>query len=76
MYFNLQALLFVKRTSSISWLIEAAGLVVKGNVVAGPTRKVIADTIAIERTIYGSPQMIGDAFIALAMLGFRVAVRN
>jgi hypothetical protein len=55
LYFNLQALLFVKRTSRISWSIEAAGLVVKGNAVAGPTRKVIADTITIERTIYGSP---------------------
>jgi hypothetical protein len=64
------------RTSSISWLIEAAGLAAKGNAVAGPTSKVIADTITIERTIYGSSQMIGDAFIALAMLGFRVAVRN
>jgi L-amino acid N-acyltransferase YncA len=76
LYFNLQALLFVKRTSSISSLIEAAGLSVKGNAVAGPTRKVTADTITIERTIYGSPQMTGDALMALAMLGFRVAVRN
>jgi hypothetical protein len=74
LYFNLQAFLFVKRTSSISSLIEAAGLVVKGNAVAEPTRKVVADTITIERTIYGSPQMTGEALIALAMLGFRVGI--
>jgi hypothetical protein len=54
-------LLFVKRTSSISSLIEAAGLVVRGNAVAGLLRRVITDKIMIERTIYGSPHMTGDA---------------
>jgi len=61
LYFNLQALLFVKWTSSISPLVEAAGLVPKGNAVAGLASKVIADRITIERTIYGSPHVTGDA---------------
>ena len=61
LYFDLQALLFVKWTSSISPLVEAAGLVLKGNASAGLTRKVVTDKITIERTIYGSPHMTGDA---------------
>lgn len=61
LYFNLQALLFVKWTLSISPLVEAAGLVPEGNAVAGLTRKVIADRITIKRTIYGSPHVTGDA---------------
>jgi hypothetical protein len=61
LYFSLQALLFVKRTLSGCSLIEATGPVPKGNAVAELTRKVIAEKIKIERTIYASPHMAGDA---------------
>jgi len=61
LYFSLQALLFVKRTLSGSSLIGATGLVATGNAVAELTRKVIAEKITIERTIYVSPHMAGDA---------------
>jgi hypothetical protein len=70
LYFNLQALLFVKRTSSISSLIEAAGLVVRGNAVAGLLRRVITDKIVIERTIELSPNLgDGRAGQAAAVVG-------
>jgi hypothetical protein len=53
LYFGLQALLFVKRTSSSSSLIGAAGPVPERNAAAGLTRKVTAEKIRIDRSIYG-----------------------
>jgi hypothetical protein len=61
LYFGLQALLFVKRTSSSSWLVGAAGLVPKGNAVAELTRRVTAEKITLERSICGFSSKTGDA---------------
>jgi hypothetical protein len=60
LYFGLQALLLVKRTSTVSPLVAAVGGNPKGNATAGPTRKAIEEKITaerntFERTMYGSP---------------------
>jgi hypothetical protein len=60
LYFGLQALLFVKRTSSSSALVGAAGLVPKGTAVAELTRRVSAGRITIERSIWFLRRMARD----------------